>query len=67
MIKLTVNGESVELEKPTPLIEYLEKLGVNTQRVAVAVNMTVLRRDRFGEVTLQDGDAVEIVRPVGGG
>lgn len=67
MIKLTVNGESVELEKPTPLIEYLEKLGVNMQRVAVAVNMNIIRRDRYGEVTLQDGDAVEIVRPVGGG
>lgn len=67
MIKLTVNGESVELEKPTPLIEYLEKLGVNMQRVAVAVNMNIIRRDRYGEITLQDGDAVEIVRPVGGG
>lgn len=67
MIKLTVNGESVELEKPTPLIEYLEKLGVNMQRVAVAVNMNIIRRDRYGEITLHDGDAVEIVRPVGGG
>jgi thiamine biosynthesis protein ThiS len=67
MIRLTVNGEIVEMEKPTPLVEYLEKLGVNTQRVAVAVNMSIIQRGRYGEVTLKDGDAVEIVRPVGGG
>ena len=67
MIKLTVNGEDVELEGPTPLMTYLESLGVNVQRVAVALNGTVLQRSRYDEITLNDGDVVEVVRPVGGG
>jgi len=67
MIKLTVNGKTVELDEPTPLTEYLESLGVNIQRVAVALNSTVLQKSRYDEVTLNDGDVVEVVRPVGGG
>jgi sulfur carrier protein len=67
MIELTVNGKTVELDGPTPLTEYLESLGVNIQRVAVALNSTVLQKSRYDEVTLNDGDVVEVVRPVGGG
>lgn len=67
MIKLTVNGKTVELDEPTPLTEYLVSLGVNIQRVAVALNSTVLQKSRYDEVTLNDGDVVEVVRPVGGG
>lgn len=67
MIELTVNGKTVELDGPTPLTEYLESLGVNLQRVAVALNSTVLQKSRYGEVILNDGDVVEVVRPVGGG
>ena len=46
---------------------FLQERGVNTQFVAVAYNGTVLRRDEFGAITLNEGDVVEIVRPVGGG
>lgn len=67
MIKLTVNGEPRELEGPTPLQAFLESLGVNVQLVAVALNGTVLQRGTYGDVMLQDGDVLEIVRPVGGG
>jgi sulfur carrier protein len=67
MIELTVNGKTVELDGPIPLTEYLESLGVNIQRVAVALNSTVLQKSRYDEVTLNDGDVVEVVRPVGGG
>ncbi len=67
MIKLTVNGEDVELDGPTPLKEYIESLGLNTERVAVALNGTVIPRSRHGEVTLKEGDVLEVVRAVGGG
>ncbi len=67
MIKLTVNGEPRELEGPTPLHAFLESLGVNTQLVAVAHNGTVLRKGTYANITLNDGDTLEVVRPVGGG
>ena len=67
MVTLTVNGRRQELEGPVRLTNYLESLGVRLKVIAVAHNGTVLRRDAFASVTLQDGDVVEIVRPVGGG
>jgi len=67
MITLQVNGKQVELESPTPLVLYIEKLGVNPRTVAVEHNGEIIQRDRFASVVLQEGDRVEIVRMVGGG
>ncbi len=67
MITLTINGKERTLERPTNLVEYLASLEVNTRFIAVAHNGVVLRREEFDEVTLDDGDEVEIVRAVGGG
>lgn len=67
MITVTVNGEKRELDGPTELIAFLETLGVNLRHVAVARNGTVLQRQQWSEVVLQDGDVLEVVRMVGGG
>ena len=67
MITLTVNGKSTALEKATALEQFLQDHGISSQFVAVAYNGTVLRREEFATVTLDQGDVVEIVRPVGGG
>ena len=67
MITLQVNGRRVELEAPTPLLAYLEKLEVNPRAVAVEHNGEILDRDAYAGTTLADGDRVEIVRMVGGG
>ena len=67
MITLTVNGEKRELEGPVRLSAFLETLDIDTRNVAVAHNGTVLQREKWSEVTLQDGDILEIVRMVGGG
>lgn len=67
MIVLQVNGKQVELEAPTPLLAYLEGLGVSPRAVAVEHNGEIIERDAYPTTTLDDGDAVEIVRMVGGG
>ena len=67
MISLQVNGKSVELEQPTPLLTYLEQLGVNPRAVAVEHNGEIIDRAAYESITLRDGDRVEIVRMVGGG
>jgi thiamine biosynthesis protein ThiS len=45
----------------------LAQLGVKREFTAVAVNREVTPRARYGSTALQDGDRVEIVRPMGGG
>ena len=67
MISLSVNGKRRELEGPVKLIDFLAETGVNLQFVAVAHNGDVVARERFAHVVLNDGDVVEVVRPVGGG
>ena len=67
MISLRVNGKPIELETPTPLLEYVAMLGVDRRAIAIEVNGRILERDGYDGGALQDGDAVEIVRMVGGG
>lgn len=67
MITLQVNGKTVELDRPTPLLDYLGRLGVDPRAVAVEHNGEILERSAFASVTLAEGDRVEIVRMVGGG
>ncbi len=67
MITLIINGKMVELDKPTLLSTFLESMKLNLQFVAVAHNGAVLDRNKFEITLLDQGDEVEIVRPVGGG
>ena len=67
MIALKVNGKDVQLDGPTPLLVYLEKLGVSPRAVAVEHNAVIIERDAYATTTLAAGDTVEIVKMVGGG
>ena len=66
-MKLRVNGKEVELAGPTPLLDYLARLGVNPRAVAVEINDRILDRAEFESAELGEGDVVEVVRMVGGG
>ena len=67
MIRVTINGEYHEFPEASPLLEYVSSLGVSPKMIAIAYNGEVLRRDEWSEVTLSDGDSLEVVRAVGGG
>jgi sulfur carrier protein len=67
VISLRINGKVVELGEPTPLLGYLEGLGVDPRAVAVEHNGEIIERAAFEKVVLNAGDQVEIVRMVGGG
>ncbi|MFQ5860538.1 MAG: sulfur carrier protein ThiS [Dehalococcoidia bacterium] len=67
MIRITVNGKPRELDGATELPAFLQSLGVDIQFVAVAYNGEVLDREAYGRIVIQDGDVLEVVRPVGGG
>ena len=66
-MKLTINGVITENVKAGTVRELLEDLKVDPDRVAVEVNLTVVRRAAYGQFRLNDGDVVEIVNFVGGG
>ncbi|MEK9658873.1 MAG: sulfur carrier protein ThiS [Chloroflexota bacterium] len=67
MIRVIVNGQEREMAGPQSVATYLEGLGLAGRFVAVARNGEVLEREAFASVTIEDGDRLEVVRPVGGG
>jgi thiamine biosynthesis protein ThiS len=67
VITLQINGKRVDLDQPTPLLAYLDRMGVDARSIAVEHNGVILERERYAASTLRDGDTVEIVRMVGGG
>ena len=67
MINLMVNGKPRPIDDSIDLEAYLDSFGLDLKHVAVGYNGEVLKREEYPEVTLRDGDILEIVRPVGGG
>ena len=64
---ITLNGERFELDQPLSVDALLTRLDIDPRRVAVEHNLAILKRQRFGDVIVDDGDRVEIVNFVGGG
>lgn len=64
---LTVNGEARELGNATTLLGLLESFSLNPDATAVQLNEEILDREAFPDVTLNDGDTLELIRIVGGG
>lgn len=65
-MRLKVNGEYIETQCET-ILKLLKELDIIPERVAVEVNLKVLKRAEFQDYRLKDGDSVEIVHFVGGG
>ncbi|MCL4455930.1 MAG: sulfur carrier protein ThiS [Nitrospirae bacterium] len=65
-MKLKVNGEDREFKDRT-VLDLLKELEIIPERVAVEVNLKVIKRADLENHQLNDGDSVEIVYFVGGG
>ena len=62
-----VNGEHTQLSDGMTVAALLEQLSIQPERVAVELNLTILKRAQLAATTLKGGDQVEIVQFVGGG
>ncbi len=66
-ISVTINGRETQLPASINLLDYINDKGLAGRRLAVAHNGDVIPRDNYQSVVINDGDTLEIVRPVGGG
>lgn len=66
-MRLTLNGEEREVPDGLTVAGLLAHLGVPRERVAVEVNLAVVRRADHETRVLAAGDQVEVVAFVGGG
>ena len=69
MIKVKVNGETKEIEENQNLDCLLGYLGFNSnlKGIAIALNWEIVHREKWSLTYLQDGDLVELAKPVQGG
>lgn len=66
-MQVIVNGMEQEVPSGTNLSQLLERFKVQPERVAVEVNLNVIHRQQYSQVSLNDGDQIEIIGFVGGG
>lgn len=66
-MNILVNGEPHAVRPGTTILDFLAERGIDVRRVAVARNEHIVHRRRFGEVQLDSGDALEIIKVVAGG
>ncbi|HEX9917582.1 MAG TPA: sulfur carrier protein ThiS [Pyrinomonadaceae bacterium] len=67
ILRIQVNGEFRELPDDLTLDALVRQLALAPERLAIELNREVVRRARWSETWLKDGDQVEIVHFVGGG
>jgi sulfur carrier protein len=69
MTVLRINGTDREFPNgiPRTLAELLEQLGINQATVVAEVDGKIVARQNFAQTRLSTGQAVELVRFVGGG
>jgi sulfur carrier protein len=66
-MQITLNGEPYQLEQPLSVAELLEKLDIDSRRVAIEYNLSILKRYAYPQTIVSEGDRLEIVNAVGGG
>lgn len=70
-MNISVNNEQKNLSTPQNLEQYLQSVAQPGQEsapaFAVALNGEFVPRSQYAQTMLNDGDALDIVSPVGGG
>jgi len=67
MITVSVNNQPVQVAAQTTLAGALPQWRRGDAPVAVAVNGEFVAREHYADCELQNGDRVDILRPVSGG
>ena len=66
-MNIIVNGQPRDIAGTPTLAEYLERLGLDAERVAIERNRSIVGREDFATTSLCEGDQLEIIQFVGGG
>jgi thiamine biosynthesis protein ThiS len=66
-VTIRLNGDAHEIPAPMSVSALLARLDIDSRRVAVELNLTVVKKALYDSEVIKDGDEVEIVNFVGGG
>ncbi|MBF8297916.1 MAG: thiS [candidate division NC10 bacterium] len=66
-MELIVNGKRLEVTEGATLTVLLNELNINPLRVAVQLNLEIVKRERYENTVLKPGDRLEIITFMAGG
>ncbi len=66
-MKLIINGETKDFESGSTLQDILNDLNLDGKVMAAALNMEIVKQDKWSECKPKDGDKLELLDFVGGG
>ncbi|MBU0631868.1 sulfur carrier protein ThiS [bacterium] len=66
-MKVIVNGNNKEFNEGTTMLELIKALDLEDKVMAAALNMEVVKQEKWVTCRLNDGDKVELLDFVGGG
>ncbi len=66
-MELIVNGDSMSFDENITLLELIKKLSIEDRVMAAAVNMEIVKKEKWDERILVDGEKIELLDFVGGG
>lgn len=66
-MQIQLNGEQYQGSEAMTVAELLERLEIQSARVAVELNLDILPKTEYAATRLKEGDQLEVVHFVGGG
>jgi len=66
-MELIVNGKRLEAAEGASLTALLIQLSIDPLRVAVQLNLEIIKRERYEKTALKAGDRLEIISFMAGG
>ena len=66
-MQIQLNGEQYQGSEAMTVAELLERLEIQSARVAVELNLDILPKTEYTVTRLKEGDQLEVVHFVGGG
>jgi thiamine biosynthesis protein ThiS len=66
-MELMINGKRREVQERATIATLLEALKIDPLRVAVQLNLEIIKRERYAQTALHAGDRLEIITFMAGG
>ena len=66
-MNISLNGEKKEIPDNVTILGLLEFLKTQPERVAVELNLNIVKKDAYGTTQIKEGDSVEVVAFMAGG
>ena len=66
-MEITLNGSAHQVDERYSVADLVAALNLSQQAIAVAVNRSIIARQKWADHHLQAHDQVDVVRAIGGG